>query len=166
MMRMNSGPVDQRPLHDRPDVLGYVSAPLDRPLEVTGPLALVLHAATDAPDTDFVAKLTDVHTDGTAIILAEGVLRARFREGFDRETLVEPGSPHEYRIDLGSTSNVFLPGHSIGLLVTSSSFPRFDRNPNTGRPLGVDTGDDLRAARQTIFHDAARPSRLLLPLVE
>jgi uncharacterized protein len=166
MMRMNSGPVDQRPLEGRPDVCRYVSAPLERPLEVTGPLTLVLHAATDAQDTDFVAKLTDVHPDGTSIILAEGVLRARFREGYDRETPVEPGSPYEYSIDLGSTSNVFLPGHRIGLLLTSSSFPRFDRNPNTGRPLGVDTADDLRPARQTIFHDAARPSRLLLPLIE
>jgi hypothetical protein len=166
MMRMNSGPVDQGPLEGRPDVLRYVSAPVDRPLEITGPLTLVLQAATDAEDTDFVAKLTDVHPDGTAIVLAEGVLRARFREGYDRETPVEPGRPYEYSIDLGSTSNVFLPGHRVGLLVTSSSFPRFDRNPNTGRPLGVDTADDLRPARQTIFHDAARPSRLLLPLVE
>jgi uncharacterized protein len=165
MMKPNSGPLDQRRLAERDDVLAYESAPLDEPLEVTGPLAVHLHAATTAPDTDFVAKLVDVRPDGTAIILAEGVLRARFREGFDREVLLEAGRPYELRIDLAATSNVFGAGHRIQLLVTSSSFPRFDRNPNTGHALGVDGPDDLQAARQTIFHDAARPSRLVLPVV-
>ena len=89
----------------------------------------------------------------------------RFREGYDREVLGEPGRPYELRIDLGATSNVFLGGHRIGVLVTSSSFPRFDRNANTGSPLGVDGPDDLRAAQQTIFHDSSRASRLLLPVV-
>jgi uncharacterized protein len=165
MMKMNSGPLDQSRLEERLDVLVYTSAPVEEPLEVTGPLAVVLHAATSAPDSDFVVKLTDVHPDGASIILAEGVLRVRFREGFERETLVEPDRPHEYRIDLGATSNVFLPGHRIRVLVTSSSFPRFDRNPNTGHPLGVDGEDDLRSARQTVFHDRGRASHLLLPVV-
>ena len=92
-------------------------------------------------------------------------MRTRFREGFDRELPVDPDHAFEYRIDLGATSNVFLPGHRIRLLVTSSSFPRFDRNPNTAHPLGVDSEEDLRSARQTIFHDADRPSYLLLPIV-
>jgi putative CocE/NonD family hydrolase len=165
MMKMNSGPLDQSRLEGRGDVLAYTSDPFDERLEVTGPLELILHAATSATDTDFVAKLTDVRPDGSAIILAEGVLRARFREGFDREVLVEPDRAYEYRIELGATSNVFLPGHRIRLLVTSSSFPRFDRNPNTGHPLGVDGEADLCAARQRIFHDARRPSHLLLPVV-
>jgi uncharacterized protein len=165
MMKPNSGPLDQRRLADRPDVLVYTSEVLAGPLEVTGPLEVRLYAATSAPDTDFVAKLADVHTDGAAIVLAEGVLRARFRAGFDRELLVEPERPYEYRIDLSATSNVFLPGHRIQLLITSSSFPRFDRNPNTGHPLGIDAGSDLRTARQTIFHDTARPSHLVLPAV-
>lgn len=165
LMKPNSGPLDQRRLADRPDVLVFVSEPFEEPVEVTGPIALVLHAATDAPDTDFVAKLVDVRPDGTSIILAEGVLRARFREGFERELMVEPGRPYEFRLDLAATSNVFLAGHRAGLLVTSSSFPRFDRNPNTGNPLGVDGPGDLRPARQAVFHDAARPSRLLLPVV-
>ena len=165
MMKMNSGPLDQSRLEERGDVLVYSSDVLEQALEVTGPLVLVLHAATSATDTDFVAKLTDVWPDGSSVILAEGALRARLREGFDREVPVEPDRPYEYRIDLGATSNVFLPGHRLRLLVTSSSFPRFDRNPNTGRPLGVDTEDDLTSARQTIFHDANRPSHLLLPVV-
>ncbi len=165
MMKANSGPLDQRKLSERPDVLTYTSAPLVEPLEVTGPLAVHLHAATSAVDTDFVAKLVDLAPDGTATILAEGVLRTRFREGFDRELLVEPGRPYEFRIDLAATSNVFKAGHSVGLLVTSSSFPRFDRNPNSGRSLGVDGPNDLASARQHVFHDSARPSRLLLPVV-
>jgi putative CocE/NonD family hydrolase len=165
MMKANSGPLDQRRLAERSDVLVYTSAPLAEPLEVTGPLAVRLHAATSASDTAFVAKLVDVSPDGTAIIIAEGALRTRFHEGFHREVLLEPDRPYQYRIDLAATSSVFLPGHRVQVLVTSSSFPRFDRNPNTGNPLGVDGPGDLRSARQTIFHDAERPSHVLLPVV-
>ena len=164
-LRTNSGPLDQRPLEERPDVLVYSSAPLGEPLEVTGPLSLVLHAASSAPDTDFVAKLCDVAPDGFSRILAEGVLRTRFAEDRERPTLREPDRPYEYMIDLVATSNVFLRGHRIRLLVTSSSFPRFDRNTNTGNALGADGPDDLRRARQTIFHDSARASHLRLPVV-
>ena len=131
-MRTNAGPLDQRPLEGRADVLSYTTEPLHEELEVTGPLSLRLYAATSARDADFVAKLCDVEPDGFSRILAEGVLRARFREGFERECAVEPGRPYEYAIDLKATSNVFLPGHRIRLLVTSSSFPRFDRNAGTG----------------------------------
>ena len=98
-------------------------------------------------------------------ILAEGVIRARFRNGYDAEQLIEPGAVLEYRIDLMATSNTFLAGHRIRVDVTSSSFPRFDRNPNTGRPLGVDGPEDLVVAHQTIFHDTARPSHIVLPVV-
>ena len=164
-MRTNSGPLDQRKVEEREDVLVYTSEPLERDLEVTGPLTVSLHAATSAPDTDFVAKLCDVAPDGFSTILAEGVLRARFREGFDRPRRVEPGATHEYRIDLVATSNVFRAGHRIRVAVTSSSFPRFDRNPNTGNDLGADGPDDLRTARQTIFHDSGRASCVLLPVV-
>jgi putative CocE/NonD family hydrolase len=165
MMRANAGPLDQRRLEERADVLVYTSAPLERPLEVTGPLIVTLHAATSAPDTDFVAKLTDVWPDGTSRILAEGVLRARFRAGFERPQPVEPDVVNRYQLDLVATSNVFAAGHRIRVLVTSSSFPRFDRNPNSGKPLGADGPDDLRPARQTIFHDGARPSHVLLPVI-
>jgi putative CocE/NonD family hydrolase len=165
LMKANAGPLDQRRVEERSDVLVYTSEPLQRSLEVTGPLTVTLYAATSAPDTDFVAKLTDVSPEGTSMILAEGVLRTRFRDGFDRERLLEPGAVHAYSIDLVATSNVFAAGHRIRVIVTSSSFPRFDRNPNTGHPLGTDRDDDLRTARQTIFHDAERPSHIVLPVV-
>ena len=165
MMRPSAGPSDQRPLEERADVLCFSSAPLDAPLEVTGPLQLVLFAATSAADADFVAKLCDVDPEGASRILAEGVLRMRFRDGFERPTPVEPGRPYELSIDLVATSNVFQPGHRVRLLVTSSSFPRFDRNSGTGAAPGVEREDELRTARQTVFHDPARPSRLLLPVV-
>jgi uncharacterized protein len=166
VMRTNSGPLDQTSVEERDDVLVYTSAPLTEELEVTGPLTLVLHAATSGADTDFVAKLCDVWPDGRSLVLAEGVLRTRFREGFEHEVPVEPGRPYEYRIDLVATSNVFLVGHAVRLLVTSSSFPRIDRNPNTGAPLGTDGPDDLRPVQQTVYHDAERASRLLLPVVD
>ncbi len=165
LMKANAGPLDQKRLEERADVLVYTSATLDRPVEVTGPLQVVLHAATTAADTDFVAKLCDVWPDGTSRILAEGVLRCSFRDGFDEPRPVQPDVPAEYTIDLIATANVFAPGHRIRLLVTSSSFPRFDRNPNTGRALGLDGPDDLQPARQTVFHDASRRSHVLLPIV-
>jgi uncharacterized protein len=164
-MRTNSGPLDQAPLESREDVLVYSSAALERPLEVTGPLSFVLHAASSASDTDFVIKLCDVDPDGFSRILAEGILRARFREGFEHPKPLESDVPSRYDIDLVATSNVFLAGHRIRILVTSSSFPRFDRNTGTGNPLGVDTEADLRPADQTVFHDAQRPSYVVLPVV-
>lgn len=161
----NSGPLDQRKVEARPDVLVYTSGPMQEPMEVTGPLKLRLFAATDARDTDFVAKLTDVDPDGGSRLLAEGVLRARYREGFEEARLVEPGAVLAYDIDLVATSHVFLNGHRVRLAITSSSFPRFDRNANTGNPLGSDGPEDLRAARQTIFHDRERPSHIVLPVI-
>jgi putative CocE/NonD family hydrolase len=161
----NSGPLDQRELEARDDVLVYTSAPLDADYEVTGPLTAVVWAATSARDTDFVVKLTDVDPEGGSRILAEGVIRARFRDGYDAERLIEPGEVLDYRVDLVATANAFLAGHRIRVLVTSSSFPRFDRNPNTGAPLGVDGPEDLVVAQQTIFHDTARPSHIVLPVV-
>jgi uncharacterized protein len=161
----NSGPKDQRKLEARADVLFYTSEPLQHSLEVTGPLTATLYASTSAPDTDFVVKLMDLHPDGASIILAEGVLRARFRNGFERESPIEPGRVYPFRIDLTATGNLFRPGHRIQLAVTSSSFPRFDRNPNTGHALGVDGPDELRPASQSVFHDPQRPSHILLPVI-
>jgi putative CocE/NonD family hydrolase len=165
MMRPSAGPLDQAPAERRDDVLVYTSPTLERPLEVTGPLELVLYACTSASDTDFVAKLCDVDEEGRSRILSEGVLRARYRHGFEEPRPVEPDAVDEYRIDLVATSNVFLPGHRIRLDVTSSSFPRFDRNANSGLPLGEDTTDTLQPARQRVFHDGSRPSHLVLPVV-
>jgi putative CocE/NonD family hydrolase len=161
----NSGPRDQRRVEERPDVLVYSSTPLEQPIEVTGPLTVTLYAATSAVDTDFVAKLMDVAPDGFSRILAEGILRARFRDGYASPRLVEPGEVYVFTIDLVATSNLFLAGHRLRVVLTSSSFPRFDRNPNTGHPLGVDGPADLRTAQQTIYHDSLRPSHILLPLI-
>lgn len=165
MMRPSAGPLDQAPLEERPDVVSYSSEPLEHALEVTGPLRLILHASTSAADADVVGKLCDVDPDGHARILAEGVLRMRFHSGFEAAAAVEPDRPYELSIDLVATSNVFLPGHRIRLIVTSSSFPRFDRNAGTGGPPGTEPEAALRPARQRVFHDPARPSRLLLPVV-
>jgi putative CocE/NonD family hydrolase len=156
-------PSDQREVEDRPDVLVYTSAPLSDDLEVTGPLRVTLWIASSAPDTDFTATLVDVHPDGTARAINDGILRARYRHSRTTPELLTPGAPTEITIDLGATSNLFRAGHRIRLHVSSSNFPRFDRNPNTGGVFGKDA--ELRRADQTIFHDAARPSRLILPVI-
>jgi putative CocE/NonD family hydrolase len=158
-----SGPRDQRRIENRSDVLVYTSAPLGEELEVTGPVKVMLHASSDAVDTDFVAKLIDVYPDGRAMNVCEGILRARYREGANRPRLLEPGKAYELAIDLVGTSNVFLKGHKVRVDVTSSHFPEFDRNPNTGRPFGVSA--EVRTARQTIYHSAARPSHVILPVI-
>jgi putative CocE/NonD family hydrolase len=159
-----AGPVDQRPVESRNDVLVYTSNYLDEQIEVTGPLKLVLYASSDAPDTDFIAKLVDVYPDGRAINLAEGIVRARYRESLEEPKLMQPGKTYEFAIDMLGTSNVFLKGHRIRVDVTSSHFPQFDRNPNTGQPFG--TSSKVRVAAQTIYHTHAEPSHILLPVVQ
>ena len=132
---------------------------------MTGPVQVHLWGASSAPDTDFVARLTDVFPDGRSINLTDGIVRARYRSAAQGEapSLIEPGNPYLYIIDLWATSNVFKAGHCIRLQITSSSFPRWDRNPNTGHPLGADA--ELTAAQQTILHDREHPSFVLLPLI-
>ena len=156
-------PNDRRPMQQRQDVLVYTSAPMTAPLEVTGPVRLVLWAASSAPDTDFTAALSDVQPDGTARALTDGIVRARYRASRTTPALLTPGQPTEFTIEVGATSNVFLPGHRLRLEVSSSNFPRWDRNPNTGAPFGADAA--VAVAHQTVFHDVARPSRLVLPVV-
>ncbi len=160
-----SGPFDQRPIEARPDVLVYTTPPLAHDVEVTGPIVVRLWAVSSAPDTDFVARLVDVYPDGRSINLTDGIIRARYRNFRRGEppTLIEPGRPYEYEIDLWATSNLFRAGHRIGLQVTSSCFPRWDRNPNTGHPFGVDA--ELRVAHQEILHDREHPSHVVLPIV-
>jgi hypothetical protein len=153
---------DQRPIEARPDVLLYTTEALAHDTEVTGPITVRLWAVSDAPDTDFVARLVDVHPDGFAQPLTDGIIRARYRDG-DVPALIEPGRPYCYTIDLWSTANVFGAGHRIRLHVTSSSFPRWDRNLNTGAPFGTDS--QPRVAHQTILHDAAHPSQVILPII-
>ena len=156
------GAKDQRPIEQRQDVLVYSSAPLQQDIEVTGPVTVALWAASDAADTDFVARLVDVHPDGFAQNLTDGIIRARYRNG-DAEELLEPGKAYKFTIDLWSTANVFKRGHRIRLDVTSSNFPRWDRNPNTGHPFGADAM--TRPAVQTILHDSEHPSQVILPVI-
>jgi putative CocE/NonD family hydrolase len=157
------GPYDQRNVEMRTDVLCYTSAPLERDMEVTGPIRAVLYASTDGPDTDWTVKLVDVSPDGYAMNLCDGILRARFHEGFESESLLEPNRIYRYEIDVAATGNLFLEGHRIRLEISSSNFPRFDRNPNTGNELGRDT--EMRRARQTVYHDSDHPSHVLLPVI-
>jgi hypothetical protein len=133
-------------------------------VEVTGPIKVVLWAASTAPDTDFTAKLVDVAPSGYAMNVAQGIIRARYRDSWTTPTLLEPGRAYRYEIDCWSTSNCFLAGHRIRVEVSSSNFPQFDRNPNTGHAFGMDA--ELRPATQTVYHDAAHPSHIVLPIVD
>ncbi|MFG1977527.1 CocE/NonD family hydrolase [Nonomuraea fuscirosea] len=160
------GPADQTAAEARDDVLCFSTAVLERPIEVTGHVGLVLHVSSSAPDTDFTGKLVDVHPDGRAILLCEGIQRARHRGSLTEPELLEPGTVYELSIDLGVTSNVFLPGHRILLEVSSSCFPRYDRNTNTGATIATDGPDDLVVAVNQVHHGPGRPSRLVLPLID
>jgi hypothetical protein len=157
------GPYDQRPVEAREDVLSYSTPVLTQDTEVTGPVTLELYAASSAVDTDFTAKLVDVWPNGYAQNLTEGILRASYRDSETRPYALEPGKVYPFNIDLWSTSNVFLKGHRIRLEVSSSNFPRFDRNLNTGKSAAND--QTSVKATNTIYHDAQHPSALILPLV-
>jgi hypothetical protein len=158
-----AGPRDQKEVENRSDVLVYSTPVLDQDLEVTGPVTLDLYASSSAVDTDFTAKLVDVAPNGFAQNLTEGILRARYRESTSAAKPIVPGTIYEYKIDLWSTSNVFLKGHKIRVEVSSSNFPRFDRNLNTGKDAATDS--TLVKATNTIYHDSSHPSVLLLPVV-
>ncbi len=151
------GPLDQRVLEARDDVLVYTSEPLDRDLEVIGPVEVTLFAASSARDTDFIVRICDVYPDGRSIFLTEGIIRARYRGSVEGESveLLEPGEVAEYRIRLYPMANVFRRGHRIRLDLTSSSFPRFSRNLNTGEDVG--TGTRMQVAHQTVLHTPRVP---------
>jgi uncharacterized protein len=157
------GVQDQRQVEERQDVLVYTSDPLTAPLEVTGPLTVQLYAASSAPDTDFTAKLVDVRPDGYAQNLADGILRARYRESRMLPALLTPGQVYTLTIDLWATSHVFLPGHRLRVEIASSNFPRFDRNLNTGADQA--TSSRYQTALQTIFHDQRYASHIVLPVI-
>ena len=154
------GPMDQRAVERRKDVLVYTSKPLKRDLEVIGPVKVVLWAATSTRDTDFTAKLVDVQPDGFARNLTDGILRLRYRNSLEKPELATPGAIYRITIDAGVTGNVFLKGHRIRVEISSSNFPRFDRNPNTGGRIADETR--LLKASQTIYHDREHPSQLIL----
>jgi putative CocE/NonD family hydrolase len=159
-----SGPFDQRQVEARDDVLVYTTPALTEAVEVTGPLQMKLYAATSARDTDWTVKLVDVHPDGYAQNIQDGIIRARYNGTIGKSaTLVEPGKIDEYTIDMWATSNVFLPGHRIRLEISSSNFPRFDRNLNTGEDPA--TGTRMERARQTVHHSKRYPSHVILPII-
>ena len=184
-MKELGGPRDRRKIEERKDVLVYTTAPLERDIEVTGPVSATIWAASSAKDTDFTASLIDVHPDGRAILLTDGICRARFRKAADGWTsedwhkgiapyeklydpafkpeLLTPNTPAELKIDLWSTSNLVKKGHRIRVEISSSNFPRYDRNLNTGGRVGYEAQG--KAADQTIFHDAERPSHITLPVI-
>lgn len=163
MFSQVGGPDDYSKIEERDDVLVFTTPVLTEPVQVCGPIKATLWAASDAVDTDFMVRVLNVHPDGFSQRLCDGVVRARFRDGMERPTLIEPGRVYEYEIDVWTTCQTFLPGHAIRVEVMSASFPQWDRNPNTGGELGKTT--EGRPARQTIYHDAARPSRVVLPVI-
>ncbi len=157
------GPFDQRAAERRDDVLVYTTPELPAPLEITGPITVTMYAATNAKDTDWTAKLVDVEPGGYARNLQDGIVRARYRASNRQASPIEPGKVYEYTIDLWATSNVFLPGHRIRVEISSSNFPRFDRNLNTGEDPG--TGTAMVRAAQTVYHSARYPSHIVLPVI-
>jgi putative CocE/NonD family hydrolase len=167
-----AGPRDQRAIEVRQDVLVYTSEELSEDYTAIGPVYVTLYAASSAPDTDFVARLVDVYPDGRAMVVTDGIIRASARESYPapgiikptQPTFIEPGEVYEYMIDLWATGITFRAGHRIRVEVTSSSFPRWDRNPNTGE--GGVASARTAVARQRIFHDPERPSHLTLTVVD
>ena len=160
----SSGARDQRPIEHRSDVLVYTSEFLEAPLEVVGPLKVVLYASSSAVDTDFVAKLMDVYPDGRSINVAEGILRTRHREGLTKQVLMDSGTVYRMQLDMIGTANLFKRGHRIRVHVTSSHFPQFARNLNNGEPYGTST--EMVVAKQTIHHSNSQASRIVLPVIE
>jgi putative CocE/NonD family hydrolase len=158
-----AGPFDQTKIEMRSDVLVYTTPPLKEDVEVTGPVILHLFASTDRADTDFTGKIVDVHPNGYAEILLEGIIRGRYWKSFKEQNLLVPDKVYEFYVDLWSSSNVFLKGHRIRIEVSSSNFPKYDRNPNTGHKFGEDS--EILIAHQKVFHEAERASYVSLPVI-
>jgi hypothetical protein len=162
---LREGSFDQRPVEDRRDVLVFTTTTLNNDLEVIGPVSVRLYAATDARDTDFTAVLIDVSPDGKALNVTEGVIRARFRESIWAEPkLLTPGETYRYTLELLPTARVFRKGHRIRLHLSSSRFPLWDRNTNTGNDPATD--QQTKVAHQTIYHDREHPSHIVLPIIK
>ena len=157
----NNGPRDQREYESR--VLTYTTEVLDGPLDVTGPVKAILHASSSAVDTDWVVRITDVWPDGTSMLVCDGILRARFKDSFEEPISLVPDESMEFEVDLWATSHVFKMGHRLRVAVASSSFPRWDRNWQTGRNNANESSGVV--AQNRIFRDAVRPSHVLLPVL-
>lgn len=156
--------LDQRVVERRDDVLVYSTPPLEKEVNVVGPIRARIYASSSAVDTDFVAKLVDVHPNDMAIFITIGIVRARYRKSFEKPTLIKPGVVYEYNIDMSNTANQFKKGHRIRLEISSSAFPYFLKNQNTGKDIGTDT--ESRVARQRIYHNRDYPSFLELPVLK
>lgn len=158
------------PLSARRDVLCFTTAPLGKPVEIAGPIRLKLWVSTDGPDTDFTAKLLDVHPpspnypNGCALNITDSVRRLRFRDSFEREELAVPGEVYELSFEMYPSANLFAEGHQIRVDISSSNYPRFEVNPNTGGRLGADRG--MRIAENSLHHSKSEPSHILLPVVQ
>jgi len=158
------------PLSARPDVVVFQTEPLAFDVEVVGPIVVELHASSTALDTDFTVKLVDVYPpssdfpSGFEMNLTDGILRARYRNGPERQQLMTPGEIYRLELEPFPTANVFKKGHTIRVDVSSSNFPRFDVNPNTGEPLGMNRR--MQNADNTLYHDAAHPSCVVLPILQ
>ncbi len=157
------GPLDQSGVEMRPDVLVYTSNPLPNDIEVTGPIRVVLFVSTSANDTDFTAKLVDVEPNGRPLLITDGIQRLRYRLSLAQPIFVRKNQPYEINIDAGVTSYVFAAGHRIRVEISSSNFPRFDRNMNSVKPNAFET--KFTKARQTVLHDPKYPSAVLLPVI-
>lgn len=159
---ISKGPMDQRPIESRPDVLLFTSEPLTQPLEVTGRITANLFVSSDCPDTDFTVKLTDVHPDGKSLLVTDGIRRASLRKSFEKHEPLVAGEVYELEVDLWSTSLVFNTGHRIRIAVSSSNAPRFEPNPNTGDPHPIP--GKTRVATNTLHLSSKQPSRIVLPV--
>jgi putative CocE/NonD family hydrolase len=144
-------------------MLTYTSEKLKEPLSVVGPVKAILYGLSSAPDTDWVVRLCDVWPDGRSISVCDGILRGRYRNSSECEELMVPDQIYRFEVDLWATAQTFLPGHRIRVQVTSSDFPRYDRNLNTGGPFGEEVLGQVAA--NTIFHDALRSSHVVLPIM-
>lgn len=156
---------DRREVEIRSDVLTYTSEPLDKPMTILGDIKLTLYAASDAPDTDWFAVLTEVLPDGQSksFHYAPPAFRARYRQGFNKEVLLTPNQPEEFQIPMGPAGHQIAPGHRLRLSIFSAAFPEYEPNTNTGNEAATDT--EWRIARQTIFHNRPKPSHLVLPVI-
>ena len=160
------GPADQVGVEVLNAVLVYTSPVLERDLEVIGPVTATLYAVSSAPDTDFTVKLCDVSPEGRSINLQEGIIRARYRESLSRPTPITPDEVYAYRIELGPTAYLFRAGHRLRVQVSSSDFPQWDRNLNTGGQPGTEGAAHARVATQIVLHEGSYASRITLPIVE
>jgi predicted acyl esterase len=159
---IDKGPMDQRPVESRPDVLLFTTEPLAEPVEVTGRITAKLLVSSDCPDTDFTVKLCDVYPDGRSLLVTDGIRRASLRNGYEKHEPLEAGKVYELEVDLWSTSLIFNKGHRIRVAVSSSNSPRFEANPNTGDPHPV--AGKMRIAANTLHLSAQKPSQIVLPV--